>query len=177
MTREIPEPWAKALKRAGLTDPRNGQPSMRALAEEVGVHTSTISDMMHGRRKSNVTTIERVAKALGVEATTVSKWAGAPRATILPYTPPAEANLLDTRQRKALDELIRAMTAKVGPHDTDDTVTPLSARSRPSATPETPPQKMRPLPVDYAADRGGSAGEEGWAEAQQLGEESQDDRD
>ena len=172
MTRETPEPWATALKRAGLTDPRNGQPSMRALAEEVGVHTSTISDMMHGRRKSNVTTIERVAKALGVEATTVSKWAGAPRATILPYTPPAEANLLDTRQRKALDELIRAMTAKVGPHAN---VTPLSARSREGTATETTPQKMKPLPARYAADQGDSAGEEGWAQAQELGEESQDD--
>ena len=94
-----------------------------------------------------------------------------------PFEPHKSADLLTAPQRAAVNEIIRLLADgnQGAAHDTDDTVTPLSARSRPGTTPETTPQKMRPLPADYAADQGPSAGEEGWAQAQELGEESQDD--
>lgn len=101
------------------------------------------------------------------------------RGSAEPWTPPAGTEKLTARQRDALQELILSFIEERpstgAAHDTDDTVTSLSARSRPGTTPETTPQKMRPLPADYAADQGPSAGEEGWAQAQELGEESQDD--
>lgn len=91
-----------------------------------------------------------------------------------PFEPHKSADLLTAPQRAAVNEIIRLLAD--GNQGADhDTVTSLSARSREGTTTETTPQKMKPLPADYAADQGDSAGEEGWAEAQELGEETQDD--
>lgn len=93
-----------------------------------------------------------------------------------PFNPDPTSDQLTQPQRNAVNEIIRLLAA--GNQGADhDNVTPLSARSREGTTTETTPQKMKPLPAQYAADQGDSAGEEGWAQAQELGEESQDPDD
>lgn len=95
-----------------------------------------------------------------------------------PFEPHKSADLLTAPQRAAVNEIIRLLAdGNQGVVHGTGTVTPLSARSREGTTTETTPQKMKPLPARYAADQGDSAGEEGWAQAQHLGEESQDPDD
>ena len=105
VSRETPERWQKAMDRAGLS-------SMRRLAAAVGVHTSTISAMIHGDRDTSPETVAKVAEVLGVDVVRVSRWVGQARTVAAPYQPPAEAALLTARQRKAVDELIRSMTER-----------------------------------------------------------------
>ena len=130
----------------------------------------------HGDPKAE--TLEALSYALRVPLSELRALAGLPD-DLGEFEADASARMLTRPQRDAVNEIIRLLAAgnTGADHDTDDTVTPLSARSREGTTPETTPQKMKPLPADYAADQGPSAGEEGWAEAQQLGEESQDTED
>lgn len=105
VSREVPKQWQQAMDRVGLS-------SMRRLAQATGVHTSTISAMIHGDRETSPETVYGVAEALGVDVVTVSKWVGQARTVAEPYRPPAEADLLTSRQRKAVDEIIRVMTER-----------------------------------------------------------------
>jgi transcriptional regulator with XRE-family HTH domain len=120
MKRVTPEPWANAMVEAGAVDPRNPErASMSQLAKMAGVHTTTIAGLVFGDRETELQVIEQVARALKVGVETVSEWAGKPRTVEAPYTPPKEADLLNQRQRQALDELIKSITA--GPaKDTSD---------------------------------------------------------
>jgi len=108
---QIPEPWASALVRAGFTDPRysDDRPSLGALAEAAGVHTTTVSRMVHGRGKPKHENVEAVAAALRVDVVEVSEWARQARTEAEPYRMPAEVNLLTRREQAAITELIRAM--------------------------------------------------------------------
>ncbi|WP_436702159.1 helix-turn-helix domain-containing protein [Nocardioides sp. BYT-33-1] len=103
--------WAKAMSKAKAVDPRNGRPSWNQLAEIAEVSTSTITAMVSGGRATSATTIRKVAGALGVSPEEVSRWLGRSRPVSDPYEPPAEADLLTPRQRKALTELIRAFVS------------------------------------------------------------------
>lgn len=108
---QIPEPWASALVRAGFTDPRysDDRPSLGALAEAAGVHTTTVSRMVHGRGKPKHENVEAVAAALRVDVVKVSEWVRQARTEVEPYRMPAEVNLLTRREQAAITELIRAM--------------------------------------------------------------------
>ena len=135
--RDVPEPWASAMIRAGVTDPRNDQrPSMTQLAIACDVHTSTITSMVWGERETDQATLDKVAEVLRVKPSVVAEWAGRIRDTETPYTPPAVASLLTGDQRKILDAIIRQFTAhavsqNVG--DPKETVTQI--RSRPALVP------------------------------------------
>jgi len=55
------------------------------------------------------TTLEALAGVLGVPMTKLRAAAGLQSEIATPYVPPAEANRLNRRQRRAVDEIIRAM--------------------------------------------------------------------
>ena len=75
MSRNEPQgPWASALRRANLVDPRHGRPSWSALARAVGRHTSTITAMVRGERKTEYEAIKAVAEALRVSPQDVADW-------------------------------------------------------------------------------------------------------
>ncbi|UEJ83949.1 helix-turn-helix transcriptional regulator [Brachybacterium halotolerans subsp. kimchii] len=107
-----PTTWDEALTAANLVDPRNGRPSFNQLAKRAGMPQSTISAIVQGTSNPKPTTISKIAKALGVDVLLVSSWVGEPRTERAPYTPPAEADLLNDRQRRAVDEIIRAIVAE-----------------------------------------------------------------
>lgn len=72
------------------------------------MHTSTISSAIKGTgRKPSAATVVALTRALGDD---VAEWLGAERAAA--WDPPAESSLLTDRQRKAVEEIIRAMTER-----------------------------------------------------------------
>lgn len=79
------------------------------------MHTSTISSAIKGAgRKPSAATVVALTRALGDD---VAEWLGEERAAA--WDPPAESSLLTDRQRKAVEEIIRAMTERredVGQH-------------------------------------------------------------
>ena len=118
MTRDVPPKWASLMVRARLTDPRNGLASMSRLAEESGVHASTISAMMYGDRATRPETVEKVAltiaSRLGGEDT--SRRARQIRQLVNealdqdePFTLHPDAALLNSKERAAVNELIRLL--------------------------------------------------------------------
>jgi hypothetical protein len=111
VSREVPEPWASALVAAKLTDPRNGKPSMRALAAKARTTTTTISAMMYGERETKNDVVERVTNALGMEdrVVMVMGWVDRERTQARPFSPHPDANLLTTDEQEAINEIIRLM--------------------------------------------------------------------
>lgn len=69
-------------------------------------------------------TLVAFADVLRVPLSTLRRAAGLPADETAPYTPPAEASRLTRRQRRAVDEIIRAML------DPGRSVTDLSTRRR-----------------------------------------------
>lgn len=107
-----PETWDEALISADLVDPRNGKPSLNQLAIRADLPASTVTAIAAGRRKPKAPTIQKIADALGIDVRVVSEWVGQERTERAPYAPPAEADLLTDRQRRAVDEIIRAIVAE-----------------------------------------------------------------
>lgn len=145
-----------------------GSDKNAAIAYKSGVTEATVSRWSKSAPKPD--SVAAFARAYGrpvLEAFIAAGYLTPEEANEQPAARPSLADLPN-------DELIAEIARRLKAEDHDhDTAPPVS--SRPSPAPEAPPQKMRPLPVDYAADQGPSAGEEGWAQAQELGEESQDD--
>lgn len=110
---EVREPWATALIKAGFVDGRgHGQnPSWTALGRASGIHTSTLTAMASGSRRTTAETVEAVAEALRVDVLEVSKWVGAARSEREPYRLPDGANLLTEQERKAVSQIITLLTA------------------------------------------------------------------
>lgn len=109
--REIPELWGKLLESKGIS-------SLRHLAREADVAPTSVSRLVHGDGESADATIHAIAEVLGVDLPTMYRLAGQGAPEAAPYVPPAEANRLTARQRRAIDDLIRAITA--GREDEDD---------------------------------------------------------
>lgn len=124
-----------------------GTYSLTQLSQKTGTGVSTLADLVHGRRRSSEKTIEAVAGALRLPLTTIRGWAAAALGEVGPWEPPAVANRLTDRQRRALDELIRAMVA--------------SAESQPAPLRSVPTEVDPPMPdlTRVAARRGESEGQ------------------
>lgn len=75
-----------------------------------------------GNAKPKPATVAKIADALRIDVRELSRWIGQTREVAKPYTPPSEADLLDQRERDALDEIIRVMAAsKIGVKPEDET--------------------------------------------------------
>ncbi len=118
MKRDVPPRWASLMVRAGLVDPRNDQASMSRLAEESGVHASTISAMMYGDRKTRVESVDKVAEAIATRlpGDDVARRARDVRALVdqafasnKPFDLHPDAALLDQKERAVVNELIRLL--------------------------------------------------------------------
>jgi transcriptional regulator with XRE-family HTH domain len=107
MDNELPPQWADRLIARGFTDRRSAtaRASLSALADATGLHVSTLSSTINGKRHPSMGTVTRLVEALGAD---VAQWLGLP--ALKPWTPPPAAALLTERQRRAIDALILAMT-------------------------------------------------------------------
>lgn len=110
-TQVITGVWFPAFKKAGMVDPRTGEPSLQALSRETGIHPSSLSRIVTGRTKTpRLATVQSIAKALDTDVVTVAGWIGitwanAPEA----WEPPEESALMSPRQREVVEELIRQL--------------------------------------------------------------------
>ena len=140
-----PSSWEEALLRAGYVDPRNAsKPSYNRLAQDVGVPQSTISAIVSGKSKRpKPANIEKIASALGVDVRVVSEWVGQKRTEATPYRPPAEADLLTERQRRAVDEIIRAIVAERASSNDNQPTTPVPDPPRPDGTTSGPDERRQ----------------------------------
>lgn len=87
---------------------------MTRLAELAGLSVETVRQTLYGGRDPSPATVRALSDALRVDVRTVSEWAGQARSVVESYRPPQEADLLTKRERKAINELIRAITATRG---------------------------------------------------------------
>lgn len=112
------------MVRVKATDPRNGRPSWNRLAEMAGISTTTLTQAVEGRRRTSVSTIEKIAKALRVKPDQVIGFIGSEQ-RVNRYEVPDEVHLLTERQQKALTEMIRAIAADTtgGEHGGDTAAT------------------------------------------------------
>ena len=107
---DLPDEWKNALIAAGMTTSA-GEPSLRMLAQEVGVHPATISRMIKGANagRPNSKLIKAVSRALDVPEKDVTEWTG--HEWLNPtgeYIPPEGSAVLDHRQRETVNRIIQA---------------------------------------------------------------------
>lgn len=115
---EITEPWASALRDAGLVSPTTGELSLQALHRESGVHASTLSRIISGTtREPRAETLKRIADALNVDFITVAGWINQKRSEFIEWVPPTEAHLMTPREREIISQLIRSMVKNRGEDD------------------------------------------------------------
>lgn len=107
-TNKITEPWATAMQKNGYVDPRNGEPSLRALSRETKVHTTTLAGVIYGRTEEpNTETIIALGEAFGVEPSVVAEWVGQKWVYGAPWTPPQEAYLMTPQEREIVEGVIK----------------------------------------------------------------------
>lgn len=132
MSTEFPSQWQDVLHRAGIQ-------SYGQLAERAGLPKPTVWAAVTGRSKTyRPATVTGLAKAARISEENVSELLGMGRQPIQPYTPPAEAAYLDTRQRAAVDEMIRLLvqpstTSASAPTEQEEPSEPASAATPDSA--------------------------------------------
>lgn len=121
---------------AGLVDPRTGNPSLNQWSKVSGVHTTTISNFINGR-KSRPANVAKMAKALGVNQAAVYGMVGR---NLHPWSPPSGTERLNARQREALNELILSFIGEPaeedGDGDADRAATPMNDAEGKPATEE-----------------------------------------
>jgi len=106
----VPEPWASAMDAVGAVSPQTGRPSLNALGQRAGVHTTTVSNLVQGRtREPDLDTVTKLARALRKPVRVVASWVGINWVEDRPYVPPKEADLLDAGDRELVDTLIRSL--------------------------------------------------------------------
>ncbi|MCD2263257.1 helix-turn-helix domain-containing protein [Dietzia aurantiaca] len=124
-------------------DTKYGGTSNRRISEMAGVSRGTIDNYRNGTHPARPS--EEVLRAfhdlLGIPMEQLRAAADLPPGEEEPYLPPSEANLLNSRQRRALDELIRSFVATKEAHREDQGTQdppsnpPTDGETRPSGTP------------------------------------------
>lgn len=145
----VPEPWKSQMQNRGIS-------SIRDLSRKSGLSVETVRKTVYGLRRSTPPTVAALAEALGLPEARVNNWIGYKGTdTNEPYTPPVESSRLNQRQRTALDELIRSMTARVG-ESNDSPMNHAEGNSAPGEVTElfTPPPPIEAT----AAKRGKNTG-------------------
>lgn len=128
--------------------------SARRVAAEAAEHGFTIThaavaDYLRGRAASRPKeqTLKALATALDLPLSELRTLAGLPAGELEPYEAPPEADRLDDRQRRALNELIRAIAAGQEGRDaapiTDAGGTPAHVTDLPRAARRSPGDKER----------------------------------
>lgn len=114
MSTEFPSQWQDVLRRAGIQ-------SYGQLAEKANLPKPTVWAAITGRSKTyRPATVRGIAAAVRMSEEDVTELLGMGRQTIRAYTPPAEAAYLDTRQRAAVDEMIRLLALTPEPDTATD---------------------------------------------------------
>ena len=88
--------------------------SRREIARKTGVAPETINRIMRDEGDPDAATVDKIALALKIDVQKAREAVAKPRGEVVPYTPPAEANLLSDHQRRLIDEVIRAIVATRG---------------------------------------------------------------
>lgn len=159
MSIELPKSLERAMRNAGLVDPRSDNPSLNQWSKESGVHTSTISSFLSGR-KSRPANVQKMADALELSPTDLYSMVGR---ELSPWSPPSGTEKLNTRQRQALNELILAFTddgpAEKAGEGNADSPTPMNDAEGNSAPGEVTELFTPPPPIHAtAAKRGRNIG-------------------
>ncbi|ORI13475.1 hypothetical protein BJI47_22795 [Rhodococcus sp. 1168] len=109
-----------------LSDLLNSQPVTARQAAEIAdkrgvpLPYGTIAAYWSGRHgRPSAQTLERLAEVLTIPIEQLQKAAWNKTAPVETWNPPAEVRLLNERQRRALDELIRSFAATQGAFDED----------------------------------------------------------
>ena len=92
-----------------------GDKSNRDLAKLAGISRGSVDNYRNGavlRPTDDV--LQAFHRLLAIPIQELRLAAGLPRGEAEPYAPPSEANLLDGRQRRAIDELIRSIVITDG---------------------------------------------------------------
>lgn len=184
---ELPEPWNTAAEQAGVRQ------TYRGIGDAADLSHVTVKRLISEGRTS-APTINKVAKALGVDRATVHRWLGLPIPEYGFWEVPDEVHQLNPRARAALTELILAVTqggqswsGNTSPEDESAAeVGPGSVEERHQDTQDTADHNIRTLDpkhqrmlndaqlVDEAAYgdiEPGTRGDEDGEESQDHGEE------
>lgn len=118
VTDKFPQRIRQAFVRAGYVNPRTDEPSVRALAVELGLNNATVSRYFHQQSRMKLETRTKVAEALGLDVTEMDDLVHGQRTA--PYTPPESAHTLSFQNRRLVDQLINALAGadseEVGDH-------------------------------------------------------------
>lgn len=128
----------------------------------------TVSKYMSGRHGAPTEQVlTAFSDVLNIPIDKLREAAGVPTGADSPWTPPSEANRLDTRQRRALEELIRSMVTSetIGRDQQDDerSAASMDSDAQPDGITATPDPGARPWELDgygLAAKRGRNYGRE-----------------
>ncbi|WP_238840829.1 helix-turn-helix domain-containing protein [Prescottella equi] len=140
---ELPEPWATALREAGLVDPTRDNPSLNALSRATGITTATLSKIVkgeYGRRGPSADNIEKIADALETQPAVVAQWVNRAWESSKPRDLPSDAKFLTDKQWALVVDMIKAFA------DTQRTLSPTNASTdndRKPGRPKTTRQQLK----------------------------------
>ncbi|MFP7706330.1 helix-turn-helix domain-containing protein [Trueperella sp. LYQ141] len=99
----MPEPWRTWAIQVRLS-------SYHKIADAAELSSATIYKAINGKTDTvKPETLAGLAKALRRSESEIAEALGIAAQTTSPYSPPPEADFLDTRERKAVDEFIRVI--------------------------------------------------------------------
>ena len=114
MSDTLPEPWEDLLVSSGFyrhdRTRKDGSKiaSLRALAEDSGVHPSSLSSMMSGKTRNPApVTVTKTAESLGMNEIEFRRLVGLSARQPRPWTPPEYADLMTPKQRSVVESIIR----------------------------------------------------------------------
>ena len=117
--RPIPAHWQLFFDQKGIS-------SVAHLSRITGVPGMTVNRLVYGEVRTSPEVLRQVAEALRVDDAVIYGLAGWPTTTE-PWVPPAEAEAMDDRQRKAVTEMIRAFVQPT----LDKSATPVAEEDHP----------------------------------------------
>ena len=118
----VPEPWATAMVNVGAVNPNTGEASLNALARMAGTYASSLSRMIKGNYNDSPRPeiVAKVAIALDKAPSEIAKWIDINWKDNRPWHPPSGSELMDNRERAAVEEMIRIFVRNKSPHQQAD---------------------------------------------------------
>ncbi len=108
MTEKLPQRIRRAFVKAGYVNPRNGEPSVRQLADDLDMNNASLSRFFYQGSQMKLEAQMRVAEALEIDLSEMNRELG--RSEIEPYSPPVSAHRLSFENRRLIDQLINALS-------------------------------------------------------------------